>query len=186
MYKVANRNLVRPLMVVAMVAIISAPAAVNAQDVATGSATATVLTVLAVSSTAALAFGNIYQGVATTIGNGNAAAGIFTITGQGSAGIDIYMALPDYVALANGSDRMTIGFSTTDASVDSLGGGDPTAMVGASGWQNIDPHNFPSATVIGSGGTDNIYLGGTVTPTVDQAAGAYTADIILTVAYNGT
>ena len=182
---VKNRS-VKIILFVVLAAVLAVPSVVNSQDVATGSATATVLTALAVSSAAALVFGNVYQGVATTIANSNAAAGIYAITGQASAGIAIYMALPDYVALADGSDRMTVSFSATDASVDSLGGGDPTAMAGASGWQNTNPHSFPSATVIGSGGTTNIYLGGKVLPTINQTAGAYTGDIVLTVAYNGS
>ena len=182
---VKNR-FVKIILFVVLAAVLAVSPVVNSQDVATGSATATVLTALAVSSSANLVFGNVYQGVATTIANSNAAAGIYAITGQASAGIAIYMALPDYVALADGSDRMTVSFSATDASVDSLGGGDPTAMAGASGWQNTNPHSFPSATVIGSGGTTNIYLGGKVLPTINQTAGAYTGDIVLTVAYNGS
>lgn len=181
---VMNRS-VKIILFVLLAAVLAVPSAVNSQDVATGSATATVLTALAVSSVAALVFGNVYQGVAATIANINAAAGIYAITGQASAGIAIYMALPEYVALADGSDRMTIAFSSTDASVDSLGGADPTAMVGGAGWQDTNPHSFPSATVIGSGGTTNIYLGGKITPTINQTAGAYTGDIVLTVAYNG-
>ncbi|MCH7948739.1 MAG: hypothetical protein IIC66_13175, partial [candidate division Zixibacteria bacterium] len=90
----------------------------EAQDVAVGQATATVLATLAVSSTAALAFGNVYQGISGSIANNNASAGIFAITGAASAGISIFLALPDYLALSDGSDRMTISFSSTDASVD--------------------------------------------------------------------
>lgn len=157
----------------------------EAQDVAVGQATATVLATLAVSSTAALAFGNVYQGVSSTIANNNASASVFTITGAASSGIMIFMALPNHVALADGSDRMTISFSSTDASVDTLGAGNPTTMAAGSGFQNINPHNFPAAAVIGAGGTTNIYLGGKVLPTIDQTAGAYTGDIILTVAYTG-
>ena len=157
----------------------------EAQDVAVGQATATVLATLAVSSTAAMAFGNVYQGISSSIANNNASAGIFAITGAASAGISIFLALPDYLALSDGSDRMTISFSSTDASVDSLGAGNPTTMVGGAGWQNTNPHNLPAATVIGSGGTTNLYLGGKVLPSIDQTAGAYTGDIILTVAYTG-
>ena len=40
--------------------------------------------------------------------------------------------------------------------------------------------------VIGGAGQTGLFLGGAVNPSVDQTAGAYTADIILTVAYNGT
>jgi hypothetical protein len=67
-----------------------------------------------------------------------------------------------------------------------MGAGDPTAMGAGDGWQNIDPHNFPAAAEVGVGGTTSIYLGGKVVPTVNQTAGAYTGDIVLTVAYNGT
>lgn len=157
----------------------------EAQDVAVGQATATVLATLTVSATATLAFGNVYQGVSSTIANNNASAGIFAITGAASSGISIFLALPNYLALADGSDRMTISFSSSDASVDSLGGGDPTAMAGGSGWQNTNPHNLPAGAVIGSGGTTNLYLGGKALPAIDQTAGAYTGDIILTVAYTG-
>lgn len=182
---IVRNRFVKIILFVALAAVLSVPSAVNSQDVATGSATATVLTALAVTSSANLVFGNVYQGVATSIANIAAAAGIYAITGQGSAGIAIYMALPEYVALADGSDRMTISFSSSDASVDSVGGADPTGMVAGDGWQDIDPHSFPSAAVIGSGGLTNIYLGGKITPTINQTAGAYTGDVVLTVAYNG-
>ncbi len=158
----------------------------QAQDVVTGTATATVLTALAVIAAQSLAFGNIYQGVAVTIGNNvNASSGIFNILGQASAGIAISFTLPEYIALADGSDRMTIGFSSTDATVDS-NNTTPAGVVGGDGWVNTNPNSLPAATVIGSGGQTNVYLGGRVYPAVDQTAGAYTGDIILTVAYNGT
>lgn len=181
------RRILKTLTVALGVAAVSgalAPAPVKAQDVANGSATATVQAVLAVASTAALAFGNVFQGVASSIANNNAAAGVFTIAGEGGAGISIYMQLPDYLATATGDDRLVIAFSSTDASVDSTANVAP-ATFGA-GWQNVDPHNFPSATVIGTLGASAIFLGGKVLPTVDQAAGAYTGDIVLTVAYNGS
>ena len=181
------RRILKTLTVALSIAAVSgalAPSSAKAQDVANGSATATVQAVLAVTSTAALAFGNVFQGVASSIANSNASAGIFTITGQGLAGISIYMQLPDYLATATGDDRLVISFSSTDASVDSTGNVDPTSF--GTGWQNTNPHSFPSATAIGGGGTSAIFLGGKVLPTVDQAAGAYTGDIILTVAYNGS
>ena len=159
---------------------------VQAQDVVTGTATATVLTALAVIAAQSLVFGNIYQGVAVTIGNNvNASSGIFNILGQASAGIAISFTLPEYIALANGSDRMTIGFSSTDVTVDS-NNTTPAGVVGGDGWVNTNPNNLPAATVIGSAGQTNVYLGGRVYPAVDQTAGAYSGDIILTVAYNGT
>ncbi len=184
-FKQGCNNLTRLAAIVLVASALLLPAPSSAQDVAVGQATATVLAILAVSSTAALAFGTIYQGVPSSIANNNASAGVFTITGEGSAGISVYMQLPDYLATATGDDRMVISFSTTDASVDSTANVDPTSF--GTGWQNQDPHNLPSTIEIG--GTSSqaaIFLGGTVTPTVDQTAGAYTGDIVVTVAYNGS
>lgn len=173
--------------VVALVAFVGSNVA--AQDVATGSATATLVIALTVTATQALAFGNVYQGVAKSVAKNTAGAGEFTITGEPDANIAIYMQLPDYLATdaasGNGDDRMVIAFSTTDCNIDTTGTGDPTGFVGADGWIDQDPHNVNSATTVGSVGT-NIYLGGSVTPSVDQKAGSYEADIILTVAYTGT
>jgi hypothetical protein len=170
------------LVALAALAVVTAPVA-NGQDVTTGSATATVLTVLAVTATNALDFGNVYQGVAKTQDEtDNALSGIFTITGSTAAGISCYLQLPDYMALSTGVDRMTIAFSATDATISVLAAGTP-AVPGVGAVPNVDPHNLP-ATVIGDG-TSQIFLGGKVIPSVNQTAGAYSADIVLTVAYTG-
>jgi hypothetical protein len=165
------------------------PTTASSQDVAVGQATATVLTVLSVTATAPLAFGSVYQGVPKTIAKNAATAGEFTITGEPDAIIAVYMQLPDYLATdavsGAGDDRMVIAFSTTDANVDTTGAGDPTGFIATDGWGDQDPHAITNATTVGSVGT-NIYLGGTVQPSVDQKAGAYEADIVLTVAYTGT
>jgi len=168
-----------------MLATLLVASTTSSQEVAVGQATATVLTILAVTATAPLAFGNVYQGVPKTIAKNTASAGEFTITGEVDANIAIYMQLPDYLATTTGDDRMVIAFSTADCNIDTTGAGDPTGFLGANGWIDQDPHNVTNATTVGSGGT-NIYLGGTVQPSVDQTAGAYEADIILTVAYTGT
>ncbi len=175
-------------LVVAALAVIAllGPSAAMSQDVAVGTATATVYATLTVTSTATLDFGNVYQGIAKSIANNSADAGVFRISGQASSVVSIYMQLPEYLAGGVGNDRMVIAFSTTDASVDSTGANSPTTMAGAKGWQNINPHAFPAATNIGSGGNTDIYLGGKVIPSVNQTAGSYTADVVLTVAYTGS
>jgi hypothetical protein len=173
----------RLIVAAALVAFAFVPAQINAQDVATGSATATVLTALAVTATQALQFGNVYQGVPVTVANSDALAGIFTITGDGTAGVSIDLELPDYLSLSDNSDRMVVSFSSTDASVDSTGNVDPAAF--GVGWQNVDPYAIPAGTAIGGGGTSALFLGGQVFPAVNQSAGAYSADVVLTVAYNG-
>jgi hypothetical protein len=172
------------LMVMAGLATMTAPRA-KAQDVTTGSATATVLAVLQVTATQALNFGNVYQGVAKTQDEtSDANSGIFTITGAVAADISCFFQLPEFVALADGSDRMTITFSSTDATFDITVGGTPgTPGVGAT--LNTNPRNL-TGTAIGAAGTSQIFLGGKVIPSVNQTAGAYAADIVLTVAYIGT
>jgi hypothetical protein len=160
------------------------------QDVATGEATGTVLSGLSVVATQDLQFGDILQGVAKTIGRDvDAASGIFTISGNRGSGLDVYLTLPDYIALADGSDRMTISFSTTDCAVDT-NNATPSTILIADGFIDEDPHDMPSGIQVGNGGAGTnetrIYIGGRVTPSVDQTAGAYAGSIICYAAYNGT
>ncbi len=160
-------------------------ASVTAQDVAVGQATATVQTPLTVTAAAALAFGTIFQGVPVSVAETNASAGVFTITGQAGSGISIFLQLPDYMSTATGDDRMVIAFSTTDCAIDTSANTDPTTF--GNGWVNQNPYNLPTTVIVGTASTQTaLFLGGQVLPSVDQTAGAYTADVILTVAYNGT
>ena len=159
---------------------------ISAQDVANGSATANVQTALSIVAIQNLQFGSVFQGVAKTVANDDAASsGIFTITGASSAGISAYMTLPQYIATASGDDRMNIAFNNTDLSIDSTSNADPSAF--GDGWADVDPNNIPNGLVIGSDATSHtmLFLGGRVLPSVDQSAGSYTGDIIVTVAYNG-
>jgi hypothetical protein len=109
---------------------------------------------------------------------------VFQITGEGGKEISLYLQLPDYLWNSTNTDRMAIAFATTDCDIDTTAAGTPAAHgLGAVVDQN--PHNLPDTPI---GGADNIlqmFLGGTVYPTVDQRTGTYTADIILTVAYTG-
>lgn len=156
------------------------------QDVATGQALATVLASLSVTAVQPLDFGQVYQGVAKIQDQTNdALSGIFGIAGQGSAVISIYLVLPQYIALADGSDRMTIAFRTTDCTVDTMNL-TPSTVAAGDGWVGIDPNNLPNNLVVGQGGQTNLYLGGRVIPSVDQVAGAYAGDIICNAAYTGT
>ena len=161
------------------------PCVAAGQDVAVGSATATVVTTISVTASSPLAFGDVMQGVPLSVANNNGSAAIFEITGQGGSGADLYLQLPEYLSLSDGSDRMAITFSSTDASVDTTGAGDPATMDASKGWQNTNPYNLPAAAVIGAAGTD-VYLGGKVIPSANQKAGSYSGDIVLTVAYNGS
>jgi hypothetical protein len=174
------------LALIAFVAIVSGPSTVSAQDVAVGQATATLLTALTVSATQALNFGNVLQGVPKTMGkDDDDSSGIFTISGEGGKQISLYMQLPDYLSTSSGDDRMVISFSSTDATLDTTSAGSP-ATPGGGAVTGQDPHNLPLINIGATDGVCKVYLGGTVIPSVDQKAGAYSADIILTVAYTGS
>ena len=182
-FKSVHRALVMTIAIGAM--IVASNSQVSAQDVAVGQATATVQTILTISATAALAFGTVYQGIPKAIAKNAAAAGAFSISGQTLAGVSIFMQLPEYLATSTGDDRMPTAFSTTDATVDSTGNANPTTP-GGGGWPNVNPRNLPTTTVVGGGGTTYIFLGGKILPSPNQKAGAYTGDIIVTVAYTGS
>ncbi|MBD3401763.1 DUF4402 domain-containing protein [candidate division GN15 bacterium] len=173
------------LIVAAVLVAAGMPSLASADDVAIGTATATVVAAITVSATATLDFGTVYQGVPVAIANDNASAAIFTITGSASANILIFFQLPEYLSLSDNSDRMDIVFDATDCSVDSTGSGTPGGAWGG-GWPDVSPHALPSGTAIGGGGATSVYLGGTVRPRIGQKAGSYEADIVITVAYEGT
>jgi len=157
-----------------------------AQDVANGEAIATVMAALSITAIQPLNFGNVFQGVAKTQDEtDDLNSGIFEILGANSAGISLYIALPAYLALPDGSDRLSIAFSTTDCTIDTMALS-PSTVTAADGWVDVDPHNLPNNLVVGLGGQTNVYLGGRVIPSVDQEAGNYAGDIIASVAYNGT
>jgi hypothetical protein len=160
----------------------------QAQDVANGLAIANVLATLSVFATQPLDFGNVFQGVAKSQDEtSDANSGIFTITGAASADLSIFLQLPEYIALADGSDRMQIAFSDQDATFSVLDAAAPStpSAPGAGALLNQNPRVLVG-TPVGAGGTSQIFLGGRVVPSINQAAGAYSGDILCTVAYTGT
>lgn len=182
------KRLIGIVVTLVMVAVVAGPASVLAQDVAVGQATATVLAVLTVTAPQDLNFGNVLQGVPTSVPRTDAAnAGIFQIAGEGSVNqeVSMHMQLPDYLwnSTAGDQDRMVIAFSNTDCTIDTTAGTPDTPGAGA--LVGEDPQNLPDTGIGGTDGVIRIYLGGTVHPTPDQRAGAYTADIVLTAAYTG-
>jgi hypothetical protein len=160
----------------------------QAQEVAVGSVTATIQTALSVSATSPLAFGTTYQGVPKVVARTVAEAAVFTVSGQANAGISCYLQLPEYLSITGDSDRMVISFTTTDCTVDTAlaaSPGDPTGG-GIDGYVGINPFGLPDGINLSDNGYCGVYIGGKIIPSVDQTAGSYTGDIILTVAYTGT
>jgi hypothetical protein len=173
--------------ITASIIILMSGITVQAQDIANALAAATVQTAITVVATQPLNFGNVFQGVPKTIGNNmDDSSAIFTIAGQGGAGINIQFALPEYLSLPDGSDRMSIIFASTVAAVDTSNTATPSTMIAGNGWINQNPYLLPSAAVIGSPGSNTkIYLGGRVVPSGNQKAGVYSGNIVLAVSYNG-
>ncbi|MEE8576715.1 MAG: hypothetical protein V3T31_05620, partial [candidate division Zixibacteria bacterium] len=110
-------------------------------------------------------------------------AGIFSMAGVATAGITIHFALPEYLELDAGGDRLMITFRTTDLAVDETQAL-PAAFAGS--WDDRNPRVPPAGITLGAAGTTWAFIGGKVTPTIAQTAGAYTGEITLYVIYNGT
>lgn len=179
------------LVLAAMLLVMLISSTASAQDVATGQVTATVVTPLTVTASSPLAFGTVYQGVPKSVSKNVAEAAVFDISGQANADLLLYLSLPEFMATSSGDDRMTLAFADNVCDIDTALAaqpGDPTSFT--SGWQGEDPQNLMGVAgetpCLGNAGFCAIYLGGKAIPTLDQTAGAYTADIILTVAYDGT
>ena len=155
---------------------------VRAEAVVNGSATATILAALTVTADSSLRFGNILQGVPVTVSNAsNDSSGVFRVSGQAAATIWVSLTLPAYMSHnTNAQDRMDCFFGTTAGAWNSAASAQP-ATAGATTY---DPHtSFTQA--LGAGGDLAVFLGGKVYPKVNQTAGAYTGDIVLTVIYTG-
>ena len=173
------------LLAAAFLLVMLVPAEIQAQEVAVGQATATVMAVLTVTASQALQFGAaVMQGVPISVAPDAATCGHFTITGAATMEISVNLQLPDYLwhGTATEEDRMVIAFSSTDLIVDPDAAGVPgTPSVNA--LAASDPFSIADVAPLAS--TVHLFLGGSIFPAVDQRPGAYSADIVCTVAYTG-
>ena len=162
------------------------PSLIMSADSDNASSTARVLQAITVVADQDLNLGYIYGGVPKSIGyNDDDSSAIFSITGEPSAGINLQFILPEYLSLSDGSARIPIIFSTTEAAVDTTVT-TPSTMDASDGWINQNPRDLPAGAVIGAGGMTRVYLGGKVIPPSNLKAGTYNGDIVLSVSYNGT
>lgn len=173
------------LMAIALM-LTAGPSHVMSADSDNASSSARVLLAITATSTQDLSLGYIYGGVHKSMGyNDDDSSAIFTITGEPSAGINLQLTLPEYLSLSDGSARVSIIFSSTDAAVDTTPAS-PSTMGASDGWINQNPRDLPAGAVIGAGGTARVYLGGKVVPSVNLKAGTYSGDIVLSISYNGS
>jgi spore coat protein U-like protein len=153
-----------------------------AANTASATATATVVTPIAITKATDLAFGSIYPsatagtvdvntngtrsvtgGVSAATGGVTPTAAKFDVTGQGSATYTI--------AYATGVTLTGPGTAMALTQISDLTGAGGAATLVATGALN-------------AGGTQSIYIGGSLAVGANQVAGAYTGNITATVVYN--
>lgn len=140
-------------------------------------ATAQVLAALQVTNPVDLDFGLVVQGVAKSVNPAAPASGTtsgkFTISGQGSQNVSItFTTLP--ANLTSGANTMPVTFTGIHNTTNTPTGG-----------SSFTPSTGVASTGLSAGGNLFVFLGGTVTPSGVQAAGAYTGTLTMQVAYVG-
>ncbi|HEX6982305.1 MAG TPA: DUF4402 domain-containing protein [Balneolaceae bacterium] len=150
----------------------------SAQVSTTVQATGTVLEPITLSGTD-LAFGTqLFPGIAKTITTTDAGAAQFDIDGEASKQITADFTLPtELTHTTDNTTTMSVDFTGTVAEYSTSS--TPT------GTNMHDPSTTLTTTLGSTSGLLYIWLGGTVSPTSTQKAGAYSGDITLTVAYTG-
>jgi hypothetical protein len=136
--------------------------------------TATVLSPLNVTSSN-LVFGDVLRGVNKIIIPGDAASGKWVISGVASKQVQFSIATPPDLETAS-SNYLVYSYSGTDCKWST----DPSGTPGTT--------FAPSSTItasLSSSGNLYIFVGGTLKPTSNQAAGSYTGDANLTLQYTG-
>lgn len=145
----------------------------NAQITGSIQAKGTVLSPISITATRDLDFGNdIIPGIQRTVDKTDATSGKFSLAGQPNKEINVTLTLPSN--LVNGGNNMSITFTSTDG-----GWKTPNGSMNA-----FDPANPVNAS-FASEGTMDVFLGGKVSPTHNQAAGLYTATVSISLYYTG-
>jgi hypothetical protein len=135
-------------------------------------ATAQVQTPINVSATRGLDFGNVFPGVAKSIAVTDATSGEFSMTGQTSAGANMTFVLP--ANLTSGGNNLPIG---------TWSGYWNQANNATAGGTAFTPSAGTSPLTFSGTGNAWVFLGATVNPAANQAAGSYTGSIQMTVTY---
>lgn len=148
----------------AAAALLALPGAVSGQNTAQIQALAEVLSPIDVTAGVDLDFGQVLPGVPTQVLPVD--GGTFAVSG--AAGQDVIVDFDLPLTLADGLLTMPVSFDA------GYGAGAPDT--------GLDPNVVVTVGLGATGGWD-VFLGGTVLPAVDQAAGNYSGTVTLTVAY---
>jgi hypothetical protein len=134
-------------------------------------ALATVYQPISFLSTRNLDFGNVFPGVAKTIGVAAATSGQFQMGGQASGNVNLTFTLP--TDLVFGANNLPIGTWTGCTS--------PTNTT--AGCTAFTPSGSATGSAFSALGALWIFVGATVTPGAAQTAGNYSGTVTLTAAY---
>ena len=155
----------------AVVAALISLATVGQAQSANINATATVFQAMTVTGARNLDFGNVFPGVASTIGVTAATSGRFDLTGQASGNVNLTFTLP--ATLTSGGNNLPIG--TWDGCTN------PTNTT--AGCTSFTPSAAASPSAFSGAGALFVWVGATVSPAANQAAGSYLGTVTLTAAY---
>jgi hypothetical protein len=123
-----------------------------------------------------LDFGAVLQNTSSLVDAQNANSGSFVVTGTNGAGIDLDWVLP--TLLVSGGNNMTID---TYSVIRGDNASRATAIT-----DNYATGGTPSEVDFLGVNNYNVFVGASVTAAAAQPVGLYTANIQLTVTYNGT
>lgn len=139
-------------------------------------ATANVLTPLSVTTDLrALDFGDVFPGLNKSVAFADGTSGKWQIAGEAGKEVQMDFTLPS--SLDNGGILMPISFGATDAG---FFASDAPGSAAA-----FDPNSGATGFLDGGTGDGFVWLGGTVAPAANQAAGTYSATVTLDVIYTG-
>ena len=155
----------------ALAALLSTAPLMGQTQTATIQATATVMQPINVVGAVNLAFGSVFPGVARTVAVNAAGAGRFDITGQASAPVFVSFVLP--ANLTSGANNLPIGTWT----------GHRNTVNNPTTGTNFTPSAALTAATFSATGQLFTFIGATVTPATNQAAGVYNGTIQITVTY---
>lgn len=164
------RTFPRIILALAIASLVAAPARAQTQT-ASIQATATVQQPINVTGAVNLAFGNVFPGLAKAIAVNAAGAGRFDVTGQASAPVLITFVLP--ANLTSGANNLPIGTWT----------GHRNTVNNPTTGTNFTPSAGTTNATFSAGGQLFVFVGATVTPATNQAAGAYSGTVQMTVTY---
>ena len=150
---------------------------------ATSTATSTVIAPIAITAPAALSFGRFAHGTGGSVTISN--SGVRTASGVVLSSTSSVQTAARFDVTGDGSATYAITHSGATVLSDSAATPNTMALATTSDLTggNVTTGNVATGTLT-AGGTQSIFVGGTLTVSATQVAGTYTGAVTLTVEYN--